>query len=385
MESEGDKSIADAADDARFMRRAMALAAQGRGMVEPNPMVGCVIVRDGEIIAEGFHTKFGAPHAEREALADAVSRGEDVRGATAYVTLEPCSHYGKTPPCADGLIEAGLARVVVAIEDPDSQVAGRGVAKLRDAGIAVEVGCCGDDVRRQLAPYRKHRTTGLPWVIAKWAQTADGYLALPAGQGQWITGEESRARVHEIRGTLGAIAVGIGTVLADDPMLTNRSGHGRQPLRIVVDSRLTISPTCQLVMTADELGLLLATTQAAVEASPEQVAHLAAAGVDILPLPEEFSGRVSLPALLDGLGQRGVITLQFEGGATLLDALLDGNFADELQVYVSPQTVGTPPSAKALPRLSLDEILAEGGWDILAEASLGEDRFMRFAVLSPQE
>ncbi len=361
--------------DVQFMQRAIALAERGRGAVEPNPMVGCVIVRDGEVIAEGFHTKFGAPHAEREALAGAASRGETVVGATAYVTLEPCSHYGKTPPCTDGLIEAGLGRVVVAMEDPDSQVAGRGVATLREAGICVEVGCCGDDVRRQLAPYIKHRTTARPWVIAKWAQTADGYLALPAGQGQWITGSAARVRVHDIRATLGAIAVGIGTVLADDPMLTNRSGHGRQPLRIVVDSRLTISPACQLVETADEIGLLLATTQAAVDASPEQVARLAAAGVEILPLDEDFAGRVSLESLLDALGNRGIVTLQIEGGATLLNSFLDANLADKLQVYVSPQVVGTQLQSAALPRLPLDEICIENGWILFSEELLSEDCF----------
>jgi diaminohydroxyphosphoribosylaminopyrimidine deaminase/5-amino-6-(5-phosphoribosylamino)uracil reductase len=364
--------------DVTFMRRAIALAARGCGAVEPNPMVGCVLVRDGAVIAVGFHTKLGAPHAARAALSAAAHRGAEVRGATAYVTLEPCSHYGKTPPCADGLIEAGLGRVVVAIEDPDSQVAGRGVAKLREAGIAVEVGCCAEDVRHQLAPYIKHRTTARPWVIAKWAQTADGYLALPAGQGQWITGSAARAHVHKIRGTLGAIAVGIGTVLADDPMLTNRSGHGRQPLRIVVDSRLTIPPTCQLVTTAAEFGLLLATTQAAADASSEQVAQLTLAGVEILPLAENFTGRVALESLLDALGARGIVTLQIEGGATLLDALLDGNLADELQVYTSQQVVGTPLSEQALPRLPLAEILAEGGWGLCSEEQLSDDYFYSY-------
>ncbi len=367
------------------MRRAIALAGRGAGMVSPNPMVGCVIVRDGEIIAEGFHTKYGAPHAEREALADAAGRNVDVRGATAYVTLEPCSHYGKTPPCADGLIEAGLGRVVVAIEDPDSQVAGRGIAKLRDAGIAVEVGCCGEEVCRQLAPYIKHRTTARPWVIAKWAQTADGYLALPSGEGQWITGETSRTRVHEIRATLDAIAVGIGTVLADDPLLTNRTGRGRQPLRVVVDSNLRIPLDSKLVTSAGEFPLLVATTNAAAQANPEIARALQAADVDVVSVSADCDGHVDLLALQNELGQRGIVTLQFEGGATLLCSLLDCALADELQVYVSPHCVGRAALEANLPKLDIAKRLSCMKLQMLWEEGLGEDRFMQFVKSPPQE
>ncbi|HUS46493.1 MAG TPA: bifunctional diaminohydroxyphosphoribosylaminopyrimidine deaminase/5-amino-6-(5-phosphoribosylamino)uracil reductase RibD, partial [Phycisphaerae bacterium] len=271
--------------DEKFMRAALELAARGRGGVEPNPMVGAVIVRDGVEIARGRHKRFGGPHAEAEAIAAAHAAGADVRGATMYVTLEPCCHHGKTPPCTDLLISEGISRVVVAMIDPDAKVAGNGTKQLRAAGIDVTVGVCEGEARKMLAPYIKLRTEGRPWVICKWAQTADGYVALPPGCGRWISGEKSRAYAHELRGVCDGVCVGIGTVLADDPLLTNRSGRGRHPARLVLDSRLRTPPDCKLVVTAGRSPVIVATTPAGLAANEAHAAKLRAAGVELVAIP----------------------------------------------------------------------------------------------------
>jgi diaminohydroxyphosphoribosylaminopyrimidine deaminase/5-amino-6-(5-phosphoribosylamino)uracil reductase len=253
--------------DESFMRRALDLARKGLGEVEPNPMVGAIIVRDGRILGEGWHQKFGGPHAEVEALSAAKTAGRDVRGATMYVTLEPCSHHGKTPPCTSAVLAAGIGRVVVAMEDPDEHVRGRGLAQLREAGVEVKCGLCEAEARELLAAYIKLRTRRRPWVICKWAQTADGYLALPAGEGRWISGEQSRQKVHELRACCDGICVGSGTVLADDPLLTNRSGRGRQPVRVVLDARLRTPSDSRLIATASAVSpVLLVTTARTLEA-----------------------------------------------------------------------------------------------------------------------
>ncbi|HEY0279559.1 MAG TPA: bifunctional diaminohydroxyphosphoribosylaminopyrimidine deaminase/5-amino-6-(5-phosphoribosylamino)uracil reductase RibD, partial [Solirubrobacterales bacterium] len=228
--------------------------------MSPNPLVGAVIVRDGEVIGEGFHAALGGLHAERAALADASGRGEDPAGATIYVTLEPCAHHGRQPPCSDALIEADLARVVVASGDPTAKAAGRGPDQLREAGIEVEFIDRADEVagaaRLQNQPFRKHGLTGLPLVVLKTAMSLDGRTATPAGASPWISGEESRGLVHVWRGELDAIAVGIGTVLADDPLLTARmGGEARQPVRVVFDSAARLPLDSQLVATIDEAPL----------------------------------------------------------------------------------------------------------------------------------
>src|SRR5215210_4216404 len=217
--------------DADYMTRALELAGRGRGWVEPNPLVGAVVVRDAAVVGEGWHEKFGQAHAEVNALRQA---GELARGATLYVTLEPCCHFGKTPPCTEAVIGAGVRRVVSAMLDPFPQVAGQGASRLREAGIVVEVGV-GDAAARQLnAPYLKRLRTGRPWVHAKWAMTLDGKIATRTGQSKWITGEAARARVHELRGRMDAIIVGKGTLLADDPLLTARPPGPRAATRVVL-------------------------------------------------------------------------------------------------------------------------------------------------------
>ncbi len=354
------------------MQRALRLAEQGRGAVEPNPMVGAVIVREGRILAEGYHRRFGGPHAEIEALAAARAAGQDVAGATMYVTLEPCRHAGKTPPCTDALIAAKLRRVVAAMLDPDENVAGRGVEQLRRAGIEVSLGLCQAQAEELLCAYVTLRTQGRPWVIAKWAQSADGYLALPAGRGRWISGEASRRRVHELRSRCDGILVGIGTVLADDPQLTNRSGHGKQPARVVLDSRLTLPLDCQLVRTARESPVLLATTAEGVRTNPRAAERLKEAGVDVLVVASA-AGRVDLVALLSELGRREWTYLLVEGGEAVLRSFLAALLVDELQVYVSKRIVGEA----ALPNLPIEEALRTGVFVETAREPIGEDTWLR--------
>src|SRR5687768_16016216 len=293
------------------MSRALALALRGEGHVEPNPMVGCVLVRDGQIVGEGFHERFGGPHAEVNALAAA---GDQSRGATAYVTLEPCCHHGKTPPCTRALLAAGVKRVVVAVEDPFPQVRGSGIKELREAGIKCEVGVQAEEAEWVLAPYRKLIAIGRPWVIAKWAMTLDGKLATRSGDSKWISGEASRQLVHELRGRVDAIVVGRGTAEQDDPLLTARPTGPRVATRIVLDRRATLASSSKLVQTTGDAPVLVVVGQAA---SEEDQARLRAAGCEVVLLgPHE-----SLDELLCELGKRRMTNVLVEGGATVLGAL----------------------------------------------------------------
>lgn len=361
------------------MMRALEHAARGIGGVEPNPPVGAVIVApDGRELAVGWHRQFGGPHAEPDALAGAAQRGIDVRGATMYVTLEPCAAFPgkKTPPCCQALAAAGIARVVVAMADPDPNVAGRGISQLRQAGVEVAVGTCGPAAAELLAPYSKLRTRRRPWVIAKWAQTAEGYLALPPGQGRWISSESSRRRVHELRAICDAVAVGIGTVLADDPLLNNRSGAGRAPARVVLDANLRIPLTSRLLQTAASAGpLIVATTAQAVRSGAATAAAIRAAGAELLELPGE-NARIDLPALLDDFGRRSWTRLLIEGGAKLLAAVLGADLADELWAFVAPRKIGSV--GMSLPRLDLADVLRQGHYRQTAQETLEGDELNVF-------
>jgi len=368
-----------ATDDERFMTAALDAARQGRGSVEPNPMVGAVIVRDGVEIARGWHAKFGGPHAEIEALAAAKRAGADVAGATMYVTLEPCCHRGKTPPCSRALIDAGLARVVAAMRDPDENVSGGGLAELRAAGVDVTAGVCEPAARTLLGPYVKLRTTGRPWVICKWAQTPEGFLALPPSAGRWISGGESRARVHELRGLCDGILVGVGTVQADDPLLTNRSDDGRQPTRIILDSTLRTPLDCQLVRTADHWPVLIATTAGGIARHAPAAEALAAAGADLLELPPAPAG-VDLPALLDELGQRQWTHLLVEGGAAVLESFIDARLADELLVFVGPARDIAPGAAALLPTFDIATLQRTFALPPAEEQSVGDDTLLRIVM-----
>jgi diaminohydroxyphosphoribosylaminopyrimidine deaminase/5-amino-6-(5-phosphoribosylamino)uracil reductase len=309
--------------DRDWMARALALAEQGRGHVEPNPLVGAVVVRDGRPAGEGWHQRYGQPHAEVNALAAA---GGAARGATLYVTLEPCCHVGKTPPCTDAVIRAGVGRVVAAMSDPFPQVAGRGADLLRRAGVAVEIGLCEAEARRLNAPYLKLLAKGRPYVHAKWAMTLDGKIATRGGDSKWISNEASRSRVHELRGRMDAIVVGIGTVLADDPLLTARPAGPRAATRVVLDPRARTPTTSQLAQTARDVPTWIVT-------HGKEADQLAALGCEILILP-------TVGALLEELGRRRMTNLLVEGGAGVLGSFLDAREIDEVHVFIAPRLAG---------------------------------------------
>lgn len=316
------------------MQQAVGLALRGIGRTAPNPPVGSVIVRDGEVVGEGFHPRAGEPHAEVFALRQA---GERACGATVYVTLEPCSHHGRTGPCADALIAAGVKRVFIGVQDPNPQVAGRGVAKLKAAGIEVTVGTEDDECRRLLAPFTRFITTGLPYTIYKSAMTLDGKTATASGDSQWISGAESRQQVHLLRDRVEAIMVGIGTVLADDPLLNTRlpQGGGRDPLRVVVDSKLQMPTDAAMLHQQSTSWTLIATTVA----DPEKTKKLQHAGAEVMRFPE-IDGQVDLSELWRELGRREVQRLLLEGGATLAGAALRAGLIDQLMLFVAPKLIG---------------------------------------------
>jgi diaminohydroxyphosphoribosylaminopyrimidine deaminase/5-amino-6-(5-phosphoribosylamino)uracil reductase len=317
--------------DRDAMARALALAEQGLATTTPNPRVGCVIVRDGAIIGEGWHRRAGEPHAEILALAAA---GEAARGATAYVTLEPCTHFGRTPPCTGALIAAGLTRVVAAMEDPNPKVAGSGLDRLRAAGINVDCGLLADEARELNIGFISRMTRGRPWVRLKVAATLDGKTALKNGVSQWITGAEARADGHRWRARACAVLTGIGTVKADDPQLTVRDHPcERQPLRILLDPRLEVSPAARILQGAPALVLT------AVADNDTHARQLADSGHSILTLPSK-DGRVDLPALMRELAARELNEIHVEAGATLNGALLAAGYADELLLYLAPMIVG---------------------------------------------
>ncbi|HBT95057.1 MAG TPA: bifunctional diaminohydroxyphosphoribosylaminopyrimidine deaminase/5-amino-6-(5-phosphoribosylamino)uracil reductase RibD, partial [Coriobacteriia bacterium] len=299
--------------DSLYMKRAVELARKGSGWVNPNPQVGAVIVRDDRVIGEGYHERFGELHAERNAL---LSCTEPAAGATMYVTLEPCCHTGKTPPCTDAILEAGIAKVVAGSNDPNPSVAGKGFGRLREAGIEVVTGFMQnecDALNRIFFHYIRNKT---PYVLMKYAMTLDGKIATRTGESKWITGEAARADVQRLRGRYAAIMVGIGTVLADDPLLTCRLEGERNPLRVVCDSRLAISLESQIVQTACEVPTLIATTTA----DSEKIRQLGKLGCSVLTLPAA-DGHVDLKQLLCELATRGVDSVLVEGGATLHGAL----------------------------------------------------------------
>ena len=322
-------------EDIEYMRRAMELAERGVGFTNPNPMVGAVIVKGGKVIGEGWHERCGEWHAERNAFKNCTVPAE---GATMYVTLEPCCHYGKTPPCTEAIIEHGIARVVVGMEDPNPLVAGKGIALLREAGIEVVCGVEEEALREQNRVFLKYISTKLPWVAMKTAMTLDGKIATRTGDSKWITGAEARAYVHELRHRFMAILVGIGTAVADDPLLNCRieSRGVRQPIRVVVDSNARLSLDSQLVKTAGEYRTIVAHTRFAPE---ESVKALREAGVEML-LCKEKEGLVDVRNLLELLGQSGIDSILLEGGGSLNYTFLSEGLADELYAFIAPKIVG---------------------------------------------
>lgn len=320
-------------EDIRFMQRALELASQGEGAVEPNPMVGCVIVRNGTIVCEGFHRSFGGPHAEIEAIQSTKTL---LDGATLYVTLEPCCHEGKTPPCTEAIIRAGIKRVVVAMRDPFHKVNGGGIEQLKATGIDVSVGCLEKEARELNAPYLMRVTRKRPWIHAKWAMTLDGKIATQTGSSQWISSESSREVVHQLRGRMDAIMVGSRTANCDDPLLTARPSGSKTPVRIVFDSKISLSPTSQLAQTAKEIPVFIS---AGPNPNEENLLKLQSLGCRIFLSEEESCGE-RLRDLLAHLAEKGITNLLVEGGGTLLGALFDMNVIDEYHIFIAPKIVG---------------------------------------------
>jgi len=333
--------------DKKFMLSALKLARRGIGSVEPNPAVGAVIVKDNQIIGKGYHKKFGGPHAEINALEDCARSGIEPRGATMYVTLEPCSHQGKTGPCTQALISASLAKVVVAMIDPSEHAGGKGIDQLRRAGIGVQTGLCEAEARRLNAPFVKYAATGKCWVTLKWAQSIDGKLAwTDTGEGRrWISNELSRKNVHKFRRRAQAILVGINTILADDPLLTARPSRGKKATRIVLDNDLRIPPDCQLLRTAKKSPVMIVTRQDSIEANPKVADNMTKKGAELLVYPET-PDRSNLAFLLDELSHRGIAHLLVEGGPTVLTSFIKENHADELIVYIAPKIIGAQGGAE---------------------------------------
>lgn len=325
-------------------------------------------MRGGEVIGEGFHAELGGLHAERAALADAVRRGEDTAGATMYVTLEPCAHQGRQPPCSDAVIEAGIARVVIAADDPTAKASGKGPEQLRAAGIEVvalerEDGIA-QEARLQNQPFRKYGLSGEPWVLLKTAMSLDGRTTTPAGASPWISGERSRELVHVWRGECDAIAVGIGTALADDPLLTARLGEARQPVRVVFDTRARLPLDCRLLATIDEAPV---TVVHGPEADPGRVEALLRAGAETIAVGGATPTDRVRPALVE-LGRRGLTSLLLEGGATLAAAFAAAGQIDEARVFVAPLLLGGP----------LPDVPVAGAQGALVEArTVGEDTLIR--------
>jgi len=353
--------------DKKFMKLALNLAEKARGRTSPNPMVGAVITRDGEIVGRGYHHRAGTPHAEIHAIADA---GEKTKDAVIYVSLEPCSHHGRTGPCAQAIIQAGLSRVVMAMMDPNPMVSGRGKAALEARGIQVQTGILESEARRLNEAFVKYITTKQPFVIMKTAMSMDGKIATTSGKSKWITSQDSRRRVHQIRDEVDAIMVGIGTVMRDDPSLTTRlpNGHGRDPVRVILDSRGRISPEARVLhLDSPALTIIAVTSQA----SQEKIAQLREQA-EVLVVTEQ-NGRVSLQALMRELGQMEIMSLLLEGGAEVNASALKERIVDRVMVFIAPKLIGGAEAPGPVGGSGIDQLSEAVPLTDISLERIGED------------
>lgn len=369
------------ADNEQYMRRAIELAKLGAGKVNPNPLVGAVIVKNGQIISEGYHMVYGDLHAERNAFKN-LKNPDDAKDAEMYVTLEPCCHHGKQPPCTEAIIEHGISRVYVGSNDPNELVAGKGIQILRDAGIEVVTEFLKDECDAINPVFFHYITTRTPFVLMKYAMTLDGKIATRTGHSQWISGEESRARVQQTRNALKGIMVGIGTILNDDPRLTCRMDGGRNPIRIICDSKLRIPLSSNVVSTAKEVSTIVATVEPHAEYNHfwnEQKAELEASGVEILVVKER-DGRLDLRDLMIKLGEKQIDGILLEGGSTLNYAALQEGIVNRIEAYVAPKIFGgagfyTPVGGEGV------ELATEAlGCKLISTEQIGQDILLTYEI-----
>lgn len=373
-------SIARFPDETSAMRRALNLAARGIGSVEPNPPVGAVIVDDKlQPLGEGWHQEYGGPHAEIRALTAA---GERARGAHLFITLEPCCHTGKTPPCSRALIEAGIARVTAAVRDPAPYVDGSGIRELEGAGVNVEVGLLGREAALLAAPFLKLVTTGMPFIHAKWAMTLDGKIATRRGQSHWLSNERSREEVHRLRGRMDAIIVGARTAVLDDPRLTARPKGPRTPVRIVVDRDLLLSPDCRLLQTIDEAPVLLATSESTAAERGEVFRQRGAEVLAVAGLPDD-PNKLDPEALMRELGRRQMTNVLVEGGGGLLGSLFDGGLIDQVHVYLTPKLVGGSAAVSPLAGLGLESVPRTEQFETQSVSTIAGDVYWQGMLSSP--
>ena len=362
--------------DLGFMRTALALARRGLGTVWPNPAVGCVLVKDGLVVGRGWTQPGGRPHGETEALCRA---GAEARGATAYVSLEPCCHWGKTPPCTDALIKAGVRRVVVTLEDPDPRVSGNGIRQLRAAGLEVEMGLCAKEAAEVNAGFLNRLRLGRPLVAIKLATSLDGRIATASGESQWISGPPARDRAHALRADHDAIMVGTGTALADDPQLTCRLPglESRSPVRVVIDRNLRIPATARLIADARSVPTWIVTLRSA---DPSRRAEFAAGGVTLIDVQPDHEGRIDLAAALRVIGARGITRLLVEGGARLAAAFFRARLVDRLVWVHAPLLIGGD-AIPAIAALGLTALSDAPTFERMSMETVGEDVLTTFRAL----
>lgn len=361
-------------EDRDYMAMALSLAERGVGWASPNPMVGAVIVKDGRIIGQGWHEKCGQPHAERNALAACT---EPPQGATIYVTLEPCCHYGRQPPCTQAILESGIRRVVVGSGDPNPLVAGKGIALLRQVGIEVTKHVLEEECTKLNQVFFHYIRTRRPYVVMKYAMTMDGKIAARTGDSKWVTGEAARNHVQQLRHRYTGIMVGVGTVLADDPLLTCRIPGGRSPVRILCDTRLRTPLTAQVVTTARQFPTLLATCCA----DGDRRAAYEAAGCQVLVLPER-NGHVDLNALMDELGRREIDSVLLEGGGTLNWAALEQGVVQKVLAYIAPKLAGGKEAKTPVEGTGIERMAQAIRLEHSSVTRIGEDFLIESEVVS---
>ncbi|MEJ7594752.1 MAG: bifunctional diaminohydroxyphosphoribosylaminopyrimidine deaminase/5-amino-6-(5-phosphoribosylamino)uracil reductase RibD [Planctomycetaceae bacterium] len=356
-------------DPAALMQLALQHARHGEGHVEPNPMVGAVVASaDGLVISTGYHQHFGGAHAEINAI---LAAGTATVGKDLYVTLEPCSHFGKTPPCADAVIKAGFRRVFVGCQDPASHVAGQGIQRLRDAGLEVTVGVCESESRRLIAPFEMLMLQRRPWVHAKWAMTLDGRIASRTGHSRWISSDASRAVVHRLRGRMDAIITGAGTVRSDDPLLTARPAGVRRPLRVVIDADgSTLHADTNLIKSLSQGPVLVCVAD---DTATDEVRRLKSVGVEVMACAVSGSGRIDLRAVLTELGRRGCTNVLTEAGSGILGSLFDSSLIDEVHIFIAPRLVGGTSARAPIGGLGRESIPTIPNVKQIRHTAIGDD------------